>query len=204
MASIGYFFSPIYTKFALSTFGWEKTLNTYLYFVLFGMIAAIFLREIKKKKNTSDSIKTDNQTLSEALKESFNHKGFILLIIGFFVCGFNITLVSAHIPSYIQERGFEIWTAAAILSLIGLFNVFGTLTFGYLSGKYSKKILYSRPPLSMLHHSGLCFLPSSCTSSAPSLGVTQYQAGEIHSTRLHACRQEKSVVTCVPTPREAQ
>ena len=51
MASIGYFFSPIYTKFALSEFGWEKTLNTYLYFVLFGMIAAIFLLEVKKEKN---------------------------------------------------------------------------------------------------------------------------------------------------------
>ena len=62
---------------------------------------------------------------------------------GFFVCGFNITLVAAHIPGYIQERGFEAWTAFAILSLIGLFNVFGTLTFGYLSGKYSKKILLS-------------------------------------------------------------
>jgi len=59
------------------------------------------------------------------------------------VCGFNITLVSAHIPGYIQERGFELWTAFAILSLIGLFNIFGTLTFGYLSGKHSKKMLLS-------------------------------------------------------------
>ena len=114
-----------------------------MYLVLFGVIAAIFLREVKKEKNINDSTKVDSQTLSEALKEAFNHKGFILLTFGFFVCGFNITLVSAHIPSYIQERGFEIWTAAAILSLIGLFNVFGTLTFGYLSGKYSKKILLS-------------------------------------------------------------
>ena len=58
MASIGYFFSPIYTKFALSAFGWEKTLNTYLYFVLFGMIAAIFLREVKKENNINN---TENQ-----------------------------------------------------------------------------------------------------------------------------------------------
>ena len=143
MASIGYFFSPIYTKFALSAFGWEKTLNTYLYAVLFGVIAAIFLREVKKVKTINDSSDSDKQTLLEALKEAFNHKGFIFLTFGFFVCGFNITLVSAHIPTYIQERGFEIWTATAILSLIGLFNVFGTLTFGYLSGKYSKKILLS-------------------------------------------------------------
>jgi len=143
MASIGYFFSPIYTKFALTAFGWEKTLNTFLYIIIFGMIAALFLRGKVKEKKLSNDITTDNQTLGEAVREAFNHKGFILLTFGFFVCGFNITLVSAHIPGYIQERGFEIWTAFAILSLIGLFNVFGTLTFGYLSGKYSKKLLLS-------------------------------------------------------------
>jgi MFS family permease len=143
MASIGYFFSPIYTKFALTAFGWEKTLNTFLYIIIFGMIAALFLRGKVKEKKLSNDITTDNQTLGEAVREAFNHKGFMLLTFGFFVCGFNITLVSAHIPGYIQERGFEIWTAFAILSLIGLFNVFGTLTFGYLSGKYSKKLLLS-------------------------------------------------------------
>ena len=143
MASIGYFFSPLYTKFALSEFGWEKTLQTYLYFILFGIIAGIFLFPVQKNNGTNNKIKVDEQTIGEALKEAFTHKGFILLTFGFFVCGFNITLVSAHIPGYIQERGFEAWTAFAILSLIGLFNVFGTLTFGYLSGKYSKKILLS-------------------------------------------------------------
>ena len=143
MASIGYFFSPMYTKFALSAFGWEKTLQTFLYFIIFGMIAGIFLFPVKKDKIVSATTKTAEQTIPEALKEAFNHRGFMLLTFGFFVCGFNITLVSAHIPGYIQERGFELWTAFAILSLIGLFNIFGTLTFGYLSGKYSKKMLLS-------------------------------------------------------------
>jgi len=143
MASIGYFFSPMYTKFALSSYGWEKTLQSFLFFIIFGMIVAIFLFPAKKDKNLSDKSKNKEQTIPEALKEAFNHKGFILLTFGFFVCGFNITLVSAHIPGYIQERGFEAWTAFAILSLIGLFNVFGTLTFGYLSGKFSKRILLS-------------------------------------------------------------
>ena len=140
MASIGYFFSPMYTKYALTSFGWEKTLEHFLYFIIFGMIAGIFLFPVKK---TDKKHSINTQSISEALKEAFNHKGFILLTFGFFVCGFNITLVSAHIPGYIQERGFEAWTAFAILSLIGLFNVFGTLSFGYLSGKYSKKILLS-------------------------------------------------------------
>ena len=143
MASIGYFFSPMYTKFALSAYGWEKTLQTFLYIIIFGMIAGIFLLPVKKKKEENNKNLIKKQTIREALNEAFNHKGFVLLTFGFFVCGFNITLVSAHIPGYIQERGFEAWTAFAILSLIGLFNVFGTLTFGYLSGKYSKKILLS-------------------------------------------------------------
>ena len=144
MASVGYFFSPIYTKFALSEYGWEKTLQTFLYFIIFGMFIAIFLRPTKTvESGINNKTKTSNQTIRESLIEAFNHKGFILLTFGFFVCGFNITLVSAHIPGYIQERGFEVWTAFAILSLIGLFNVFGTLSFGYLSGIYSKKILLS-------------------------------------------------------------
>jgi len=143
MASVGYFFSPLYTKFALSAFGWEKTLHTFLYFIIFGMVAGIFLFPVKKEKSTSNNIKINEQTIFEALREAFSHKGFVLLSFGFFVCGFNITLVSAHIPGYIQERGFEAWTAFAILSLIGLFNIFGTLSFGYFSGKYSKKILLS-------------------------------------------------------------
>ena len=143
MASIGYFFSPMYTQYALVAFGWEKTLQTFLYIIIFGMFAGIFLFPVKKKQEQNNKITIKEQSIGEALKEAFGHKGFILLTFGFFVCGFNITLVSAHIPGYIQERGFEAWTAFAILSLIGLFNVFGTLSFGYLSGKYSKKILLS-------------------------------------------------------------
>jgi len=158
MASIGYFFSPMYTKFALSEFGWEKTLQTFLYFIIFGMIAGIFLFPVKKDKIASTNIKTHEQTIPEALKEAFRHKGFILLNFGFFVCGFNITLVSAHIPGYIQERGFELWTAFAILSLIGLFNIFGTLTFGYLSGRYSKKMLLSILYFSRLRNFCFSFL----------------------------------------------
>ena len=70
-------------------------------------------------------------------------KSQLFLTAGFFVCGFQITLVATHMPGYIEETGLPDWTAAAILSLIGVFNIFGTLTMGYLSSKYSKKILLS-------------------------------------------------------------
>ena len=79
----------------------------------------------------------------QVLKESLKHKGFRLLILGFFVCGFQITLVATHVPRYVQDRGLEDWTGFAILSLVGLFNIIGVLIMGYLGDKYSKKKLLS-------------------------------------------------------------
>merc|ERR1711966_416039 len=84
-----------------------------------------------------------DQTFKEALTEAFKTKSYILLVSGFFVCGFHITLVGTHVPKYVIDRGLEDWTAAAILSLIGLFNIFGSLLSGYLSTKMSKKIILS-------------------------------------------------------------
>ena len=83
------------------------------------------------------------EPFKEALTEAFKTKSYILLVSGFFVCGFHITLVGTHVPKYVIDRGLEDWTAAAILSLIGLFNIFGSLLSGYMSAKMSKKIILS-------------------------------------------------------------
>ena len=87
--------------------------------------------------------KPNNQSTFEALREAFQNKSYILLTLGFFVCGFHITLVGTHVPTYVVDRGLEGWTAAAILSLIGLFNIFGSLTSGYLCTKMGKRIVLS-------------------------------------------------------------
>ena len=141
-ASIGYFLSPLFTKYSLGAAGWENTLKYFMYFILFGLIASIFLlpNTISDPKVSNSS---KNQAFVPALKEAFNHKGYILLLAGFFVCGFQITLVATHIPGYMQDRGLGGWSATIILALIGLFNIIGTLGMGYLGTKYSKKILLS-------------------------------------------------------------
>ena len=71
------------------------------------------------------------------------NKSYVLLTAGFFVCGFHITLVGTHVPTYVIDRGLEDWTAAMILSLVGFFNIFGSLLSGYLSTKISKRIILS-------------------------------------------------------------
>ena len=139
-ASVGYFLAPLFTQYFLGAVGWVQTLKYFMYFILFGLITSLFI--LPKKEVLI--LKTEkSQNFLEAMKEAFSHKGYVLLVAGFFVCGFQITLVGTHVPGYMQDRGLGGWTATIILSLIGLFNIVGTLGIGYLGTKYSKKILLS-------------------------------------------------------------
>ena len=140
VGSFGYFLSPIFTNYSLVQFGWNYTLFIFSLFLLTGLIAAYFCRS---PSDSESAEKSSNQSFKEALTEALKNKSYILLVSGFFVCGFHITLVGTHVPKYIIDRGLESWTAAAILSLIGLFNIFGSLLSGYLSAKMSKKIILS-------------------------------------------------------------
>ncbi len=140
-ASIGYFLSPLLTKYSLVQFDWENTLRYFMLFIFVGLIGSLFLFPAKSVISSSQADR--DQTFLSALKEAFSHKGYVLLVIGFFVCGFQITLVGTHIPGYMQDRGMAGWSATIILALIGFFNIFGTLGMGYLGTKYKKKNLLS-------------------------------------------------------------
>ncbi len=138
--SFGYFVSPMYTRYTLLEFGWNTTLVIFGAMILVGLIVSLFL----STPMTGFKQESENrQTAIEAIKEAFSNKSFNYLTLGFFVCGWHIALVATHIPMHIRDKGLEDWTATAILALIGLFNVFGTLTSGYLSTKISKKKLLS-------------------------------------------------------------
>ena len=138
-ASVGYFLSPLFTQYSLGEVGWVQTLKYFMFFIGFGLIASLFLLPAKTIIQSSKADR--DQTFVSAIKEAFSHKGYVLLVLGFFVCGFQITLVGTHIPGYMQERGMGGWSATIILALIGLFNIIGTLGMGYLGTKYRKKSL---------------------------------------------------------------
>jgi len=140
VGSLGFFVSPLYTSYSLINNGWIDTLFVFTIFLLIGFFVAFFVRSPSLAQSIE---KPNNQSTIEALKEAFKNRSYILLLSGFFVCGFHITLVGTHVPKYVIDRGLESWTAATILSLIGLFNIFGSLLSGYLSTKISKKIILS-------------------------------------------------------------
>ena len=138
--SFGYFVSPLFTRMSLVEYGWSDTLLFFSIFLVIGLFLAFLLNT---PKNVEGGIIEDKQTAMEAIKEAFKNKSFIYLTLGFFVCGWHITLVATHIPEYLNDKGLPGWCAATLLSMIGLFNIFGTLTSGYLSTKFSKKLILS-------------------------------------------------------------
>ena len=140
VGSFGYFLSPLFTSYSLIENGWQTTLLAFLVALFIGFIISYFVRSPSLEQSIE---KPNTQGTLDAVKEAFGNKSYVLLVSGFFVCGFHITLVGTHVPKYVIDRGLEDWTAAAILSLIGLFNIFGSLLSGYLSAKMSKKIILS-------------------------------------------------------------
>ena len=171
---LGMFMFPILSNYLITETGWENTFTVFGIILLIMFIPALFLKNPEKQKIESNFNKNDEikQSAFQVLKESLKHKGFRLLILGFFVCGFQITLVATHVPRYVQDRGLEDWTGFAILSLIGLFNIIGVLIMGYLGDKYSKKMLLSGLYFFRAISIGLfIFLPPS-QISALAFGVT--------------------------------
>lgn len=80
-----------------------------------------------------------DQSVREAFGEAFGHKSYNLLVAGFFVCGFHVAFILVHMPAYIVDKGLPPETAATALAMVGLFNIVGSLSAGYIGGKFSKK-----------------------------------------------------------------
>ena len=139
---LGMFIFPILANIFKNVSTWQISFILFSVILFLMCIPGFFVR-LPKNKLENVQTNLDNRSLKEVLKESLAHKGFRLLILGFFVCGFQITLIATHVPRYVQDKGLSDWTGMAILALIGFFNIIGTLVMGYLSDKYSKKILLS-------------------------------------------------------------
>ncbi|MGB0575626.1 MAG: MFS transporter [Alphaproteobacteria bacterium] len=85
--------------------------------------------------------KKDKQSLGEAIKEAATHKGFWLLVMGFYVCGFQVQFINNHLENYLNGTVVGGAMAATAIALIGLFNMFGTQTAGVIGDKVRKKYL---------------------------------------------------------------
>ncbi len=75
--------------------------------------------------------------------EAFGHRSYVLLVLGFFTCGFQLAFVTAHLPSYLIDRGLDARVGGWTIAIIGLFNIVGSLTSGYLGNFVPKRYILS-------------------------------------------------------------
>jgi predicted MFS family arabinose efflux permease len=128
-------FSPMAQSFIQSS-GWSSTLTIIALCVLFIIPLAFVLPSI----TVAESRQSVDQSLKDALAEAFAHRGFVLLTIGFFVCGFHVAFITVHFPAYVTGLGLDSNVGSYSLSLIGLFNIVGSFLAGFVGQRYSKKL----------------------------------------------------------------
>ena len=134
----------------ISAFGWSDGI------VVLGIIVAVCipLTLSMQAGSAATLARPDHQSLSSALREASQHRGYLLLVTGFFVCGFQIQFVGTHLPGFLEDAGANPWLAAWALGAIGLFNIFGTIAAGWMGSRWRMKNL-----LSLLYLSrGILFL----------------------------------------------
>ncbi len=122
----------------MERFGWYTALISLSFFVLLILPLAFM---IKNASGENLNARKGEQSLGQALLEAKAHKGFWLLSIGFFTCGFQVQFINAHLPGYLQDQGMAPIIAATAISVIGVFNMIGTWVSGWLGGRYRKKYL---------------------------------------------------------------
>jgi MFS family permease len=122
----------------IAGFGWQTALLVLALMVLLIVPLALGLRE--PRRGTGAVVPRD-QTILQAVGEAFKYPSFVLLMAGYFVCGFQLAFIGVHMPSYLRDKGLSPEVASYALALVGLFNVFGTYVAGSLGARLAKRKL---------------------------------------------------------------
>ena len=139
-SSFGQFLMMPVEQQLISGFGWQNA-----FYILAGAVVLLmvpmsfYLREPKHAVASHG-----DQSIGEALGEAVRNRSFLLLVAGYFVCGFQLVFIGAHLPAYLKDKGIANPNVAVMaLALIGLFNIFGSFAAGQLGGRMPKRYLLS-------------------------------------------------------------
>ena len=141
--SFGQFLMVPFGAWLIGAIDWKYALLVLAGVILATVPLAAAIAESRKPARSKAAGDAHPQSLSAALREAGKHSGFWYLTAGFFVCGFQIAFISIHLPVYLRDLNLPLSVAGWALALIGLFNIFGSFTAGYLGGRFSKKYVLS-------------------------------------------------------------
>jgi predicted MFS family arabinose efflux permease len=140
-ASVGMFAVVPIAQLLINGLGWRGAMTT------LGIVAFVVIGAAARLLPADDDRTLDHEaaheSLTTAIGRAFRHRSYVLLTTGFFVCGFHVAFIATHLPAYLTDEGMSDRTAAIALSLIGLFNIAGSLTAGWLGDRYRRRTLLS-------------------------------------------------------------
>jgi MFS family permease len=142
--SFGQFlFSPLGVGL-IDAFGWQAALQIFagLMLLIVPLAFAIATPRADAPVGASSAPSpAQTQTFRQALAEALGHRSYILLVLGFFTCGFQLGFVTVHLPSYLLDRGLSAEIGGWTLGIIGLFNIIGAIGSGWLGGFLPKRYI---------------------------------------------------------------
>ena len=144
--SFGQFlYSPIAVAL-MDKFGWQQALLIFAGVTLFILPLSLALATpVAPVGETTSTTRSTQPTQSarHAFAEAFGHRSYVLLVLGFFTCGFQLAFITVHLPSYLIDRGLSAEIGGWTLAVIGMFNIVGSLGSGWLSTRMPKRYLLS-------------------------------------------------------------
>jgi MFS family permease len=138
--SFGQFlYSPV-AVMLMDQFGWQNTLVIFAVSLLGVLPLSLVLATPRTAVAAGVAA---SQSLRQALSEAFSHRSYLLLVLGFFTCGFQLQFITVHMPSYLVDRGLSAQVGGWTIATIGLFNIIGSVTAGWLGDRMPKRYLLS-------------------------------------------------------------
>jgi len=141
--SFGMFALVPIAQWLLGRYGWQGAFTGLAGMTaLISILALVFPDKVARLDAHVPSAEAE-EPLMKVLGKARTHAGYLLLVAGFFVCGFHVAFITTHMPAFLTDNGISGTVSATALSLIGIFNIFGSLLFGRLGDRYRKKYLLS-------------------------------------------------------------
>jgi MFS family permease len=139
--SFGQFLFAPFGVAMIDNFGWQAALMVFAVLMLL-IIPLSFALSTPPAASTNVPA-ADQQSFKTALAEAFGHRSYVLLVLGFFTCGFQLAFVTVHLPAFLVDRGIPAQTGGWVIAAIGLFNIIGSLSVGWLQNRMPKRYILS-------------------------------------------------------------
>jgi MFS family permease len=140
--SLGQFVFAPFGVAMIDNFGWQAALTVFACLMLLVLPLSLALAT-PPSTTASAATAAEQQTFRAALAEAFGHRSYVLLVLGFFTCGFQLAFITVHLPAYLVDRGVPVQLGGWVVATIGLFNIVGSLGVGWLQTRLPKRYILS-------------------------------------------------------------